>query len=143
MDPLQCPSWNEWPVSLERFDTGDPQPGPAATVFQRYIARDVRYLVSLDDLGGGDQSCEAKLLGGVARKDRTLAYWKYVHLLAGDGDAASFNAFPGNFSEINREENKVFRGGKVTHKLFQFSGINHDPGAILNSHRGRIAIWGA
>lgn len=63
-DPLTCPVWDEWPISLKRFNIGYPDPGPAPTVFKRYIARDVRYLVGLADLGGGDQSCEAQALGG-------------------------------------------------------------------------------
>lgn len=71
--PLECPPWDEWPISLNRFNTGYPQPGPAPTVFKRYLGRDVRYLVGLLDNGGGDQSCQAKILGGVPRKVRRQA----------------------------------------------------------------------
>lgn len=136
-----CSTYNDWHFGFDDFYIPYPHPGSPESTFKSYAARDVRYLVSLDDVNpnNGDQSCEARALGGSARKDRSLAYWKYLHLLAGD-NAADYSSFPGNFNNL---DNSGFRGVTVNHQLFQFSKVGHDAQAVLQSAKAQRAIFAA
>ncbi|CAO1627934.1 unnamed protein product [Sympodiomycopsis kandeliae] len=138
-----CSTYNDWHFGFDDFYIPYTLRGSPASLFKSYAAKDVRYLVSLDDVNpnNGDQSCEARALGGSARKDRTLAYWKYIHLLAG-GDASQYNAFPGNFKSIS-SNNANFKGASVNHQLFQFSKVGHDAQAVLQSAKAQRAIFAA
>lgn len=138
-----CDTYNDYHFGLDDFYIPYTAPGSASSTFKTYAAKDVRYLVSLDDVNpnNGDQSCEARALGGSARKDRSLSYWKYIHLLAGES-ASNYNSFPGTFNSISNN-NAAFRGATVNHQLFQFSKVGHDAQAVLQSAKAQRAIFGA
>lgn len=140
-DRDSCSTFNDYHFGFNDFYIPYTHPGSPSSTFKSYAAKDMRYLVSLDDVNpnNGDQSCEAQALGGSARKDRTLSYWKYIHLLAGD-DASKYNAFPGSFDDL---DNSDFSGVTVNHQLFQFSKVGHDAQAVLQSAKAQRAIFAA
>lgn len=138
--PSSCPNFNEYFFGLSNFYIPYDAPESPSAAFKSYASRDVRYLVSLDDNGGGDQSCEAKAAGGTARKSRTLAYWKYIHLLAGYA-ASSYSSFPGDFPNIG-SNNAAFKGASVNHQLYQLSGVGHNAQSVIQSEQGKRAIFG-
>lgn len=141
-----CSYFNTFFYGLDDFDAPYPKSKTASELFQTFAQRDVRYLVGLADTSptNGDESCGAKAQGGVLRKDRTLSYWKYIHLLAG-ANAADLSAFPGQFASLQASNSNVelFRlsSGTVNHKLFPVSGIGHDAHAMLNSNEGLSACF--
>ncbi|CAO1612605.1 unnamed protein product [Jaminaea pallidilutea] len=140
--PSSCPAYNNFFYGLEDYYIPyDRRTTSNSDLFKSYAKRDVRYLVSLNDNGGGDQTCEARAAGGKARKDRTLAYWKYIHLLAGES-ASSYQDFKGTFPNITSDGNDAFHGASISHQLSQLSGVGHDASSVINSKQGRQAIFG-
>ena len=152
-----CPYFNEFFFGLDDYYIPYPKTQNSAQLFKEYAQRDVRYLVSLDDNGGGDQTCEAKAAGGVARKNRTLAYWKYIHLLSG-ASASDYSSFPGSFTRLqNAQKGQTtnakptefvdnvkpsdFTGVTVAHKLVQLSGLGHNAPSVIESSQSRKAIF--
>ncbi|PWN25296.1 hypothetical protein BDZ90DRAFT_234141 [Jaminaea rosea] len=149
-----CPYYNSFFFGLDDFYIPYPKNKNSAQLFKSYVQRDVRYLVSLDDNGGGDQTCEAKAAGGVARKSRTLAYWKYINILSGK-KASDYSQFPGSFTRLQKSQQggnsdnefvddvkaKDFTGVNFAHQLVQLSGVGHNAPAVLTSSQGRKAIF--
>lgn len=136
-----CSYYNGWYYGLDDFFIPySPWDGVASTGFKRYASRDVRYLVATSDTSAnGDQGCEAKALGGTARYKRSLAYFKYLHLLSGDKTSAS--SYPGNFKSTvsNRAS---FQGVKVVHTMNEISNVGHDAGSVIASSNAVKAIFG-
>lgn len=141
-----CSYYNEWFYGLDNYDAPYSLGQSPTGLFSAFAKRDVRYIVSLDDTSSknGDQTCGARAQGGTARKDRTLSYWKYIHLLAG-APASAYSKFPGAFASLTGRNSNVnqFRvsGNNVSHKLYQVSGIGHDVYGVLTSSKGLSACF--
>lgn len=136
-----CPDYDQFFYGLTDvyIPYDNPKISQPSALFKDYVSRDVQYLVSLDDDGGGDQTCEARAQGGKARKNRTLSYWKYIHLLAGDSTSSVQN-YPGNFDSM--KSRATFKGNTIKHTLSQISNIGHSAAAVLGSAQGRRAVFG-
>lgn len=134
-----CSVWNDFFFGLDQFYVPYTYSGSPSGTFSKYAQRDVRYLVGLNDNGaGGDQSCAAKAMGGVNRKDRTRAYWKYINLLSGKS-ADSVSQYPGNFNNLDASS---FAGSQLNHQLVEISGVGHSAPGVLNSQEGQQAVFG-
>ena len=155
-----CPAWNDYRYGVNKYTANynSVSRGSAPGLFKRYATRDVRYVVGLDDTSSenGDQFCMARGVGGEKRRNRTLAYWKYIHLLAGHG-AGGYTKYPGKFpaldptysqtsqSNIPRSSASVissFRGVRVNHKLALIEGAGHSASQVYGSALGRNALFG-
>ncbi|KAN0063176.1 hypothetical protein ACQY0O_004340 [Thecaphora frezii] len=162
VNTAKCPAWNDYRYSVNRYtpNYGSFSSSNAASLFQRYAARDVRYVVGLDDTSSenGDQFCMARGLGGEKRRNRSLAYWKYIHLLAGH-DASQYQSFPGSFPTLDPQHDgktdqaniprssslratAAFRLVKVQHSLALVHGAGHNVSEIYASDVGRQALFG-
>lgn len=150
VDAKSCDVYNLFYYGLDSYyipysaDTNQP-----ASLFTRYAARDVRYLVSLDDTSttNGDQSCGARAMGGGKRKDRTLSYWKYIHLLANGATQDQMNklkAYPGAFASLqsSTSSHQGFLTNQFNQKLSQISKAGHEAAQVFSSKQGLSAIFG-
>ncbi|PWN46786.1 hypothetical protein IE53DRAFT_336451 [Violaceomyces palustris] len=170
VDQKNCPDWDKYRYGLSSYSSDYPLPfgGSLPELFKRYAQRDVRYVVGLDDTSdtNGDQFCMARAVGGPHRKNRTLAYWKYIHLLSGSQPEAYRN-FPGTFPALDKEDKKKkgskppppssspqaqiptssestlnsFRGITVSHNLATVTGAGHDAQDVLASGPGMHALF--
>lgn len=111
-------------------------------LFKTYAARDVRYLVSLDDTSStnGDQSCGARAQGGAPREKRSRTYWKYIHLLAGV-PASSLNDYPGAFASLQNNARPEFNT-QIQHKISTIQNAGHSETEVFSSSQGLQAIFG-
>lgn len=133
-----CSYYNEYFYGLQSYDIPyQRSSSDAETLFSNYATRDVRYLVALDDTSSknGDQSCGGRAQGGAQRKNRSLSYWKYIHLLAGE-DPSDYEKYPGNFGDID-----ALSYTKVQHSLYEISGVGHDAASVLSSEEGKKAVF--
>nr|CDI53147.1 uncharacterized protein BN887_05700 [Melanopsichium pennsylvanicum 4] len=129
-----------------------------------YANKQVRYVVGLNDtqIQNGDQTCMAHAVGGQLRRNRSLAYWKYIHLLAGQGGKGLEN-FPGSFPSLNPQQsgNKTnfqnnntsniprssysvankFKGVEIKHTLTVVQGAGHSASKVYSSTVGRYALF--
>lgn len=156
VDTSSCPRFNDFRYGFsnyyEPYGLADSQAG----LFKRYAGRDMRYIIGLDDESttNGDQTCAGRGAGGAVRRDRSLAYWKYIHLLAGYA-ASSYDSFPGTFpaldsrqkadSSIPTTSNKAtlsaYKNTKIGHKLYQVSGAGHSATEVFESTEGLAALF--
>ncbi|KAJ1023465.1 hypothetical protein NDA16_003082 [Ustilago loliicola] len=130
----------------------------APSLFRAYAAKEVRYVVGLADTTSedGDQSCMAHAAGGQKRRNRSLAYWKYIHLLSGGTDPDRVKNFPGTFPALDAKYGKTsqknipqssstvanrFRGVGVRHSLTTIDGVGHSATQIYGSDAGRNALF--
>ncbi|EPQ28902.1 uncharacterized protein PFL1_03703 [Pseudozyma flocculosa PF-1] len=162
VDVASCPTWNDYRYGVNGYSANyaSLNTGNAASLFRRYAERDVRYVVGLADTSGeeGDQFCMARGLGGTKRRNRSLAYWKYIHLLAGHR-ADDYQGFPGRFPTLDPKHGDngqaniprsrslsstaAFRGRKVHHALALIQGAGHSVSQVYASDLGRRALFGS
>ena len=138
-----CPTYNTWRYGFVNF-TQDVDPSNTRQpidYFAQYIKRDVVELVALQDTQpGGDQYCMAKLQGGTARRDRNLAYWKYINTLAKTNfDMTGFNA---TFDDALPDWSNV-SGNVINHRLIVVENASHSPSEVFGSDVGRAALFQA
>lgn len=133
-----CPLYNTWRYGFDNFTTTLQSPLTPQAYFTQAIARDVRYVIGNDDTApNGDQYCMALLQGGVARRDRNLAWWKYIHYLARSNE--DVDGFPGN---LTREDLPDWSGaGVVRHTLTVIEGATHDADEVFGSDAGRTVLF--
>lgn len=160
MDIASCPTWNDYRYGINKYTA--PYAGlsasRAASLFRSYVAKDVRYVVGLADTTheNGDQTCMAHAVGGQKRRNRTLAYWKYIHLLSGGTDPDKVKNLPGTFPALdpkygqtsqkniprsNIDTRNRFRGVEVRHSLTTIHGVGHSASQIYGSGAGRNALF--
>lgn len=150
VDESQCDYYNLFYYGLDQYEipysANVDNPG---ALFTQYAARDVRYLVSLDDTSStnGDQSCGARAMGGAPRKDRSLSYWKYINLLAGGAgrqQMSKFKDYPGQFASMQDASNshQQFLTNTFNHKLSTISQAGHEAAQVFASKQGLNAIFG-
>lgn len=156
-----CPLWNQYRYGVNNYSApyGTLNSLVAPALFRTYAAKEVRYVVGLDDTltDKGDQTCMAHAVGGPHRRNRSLAYWKYIHLLSG-ANPDSVKQFPGTFPSLdakygrtnqtniprsNRATVASFRGVKLGHTLTVVQGVGHSAGKIYGSQAGRNALFAA
>ncbi len=136
-----CPTYNTWRYGFENF-TSDVDPTSTMTpiqYFAQYIKRDVVELIGLDDTArNGDQYCMAQLQGGVARRDRNLAYWKYINTLARTNfDMTGFNAtFDADLPDWSNVSGNV-----IAHRLIIVENATHSAAEVFGSQVGRAALF--
>ncbi|PWN41843.1 hypothetical protein IE81DRAFT_156142 [Ceraceosorus guamensis] len=133
-----CPLYNTWRYGFDNFTgTADGLKKPEE-YFQQYISRDVVSIVGYQDTtAGGDQYCMALLQGGVARRDRNLAWWQYINTLARTNE--DLTGFPGNFSELPDWSN--LSQGIIGTKLVVVEDADHDAEKVFESDVGRAALF--
>ncbi|SOV02403.1 uncharacterized protein UDID_05545 [Ustilago sp. UG-2017a] len=135
-----CPLYNTWRYGFDNFTgTLDGLKTPQA-YFAQNVVRDVRYIVGYDDTAeSGDQYCMAILQGGVARRDRNLAWWKYINLLARTNEDVS--GLPGNMTAQDLPDWSNLSGGKLAHTLTVVEGATHNADEVFGSRQGRTVLF--
>jgi len=138
-----CPLYNTYRYGFDKLrdsvttlasDRRSPQ-----DFFARFAKRDVHFLVAEADTdANGDQTCMGILLGGQARRDRNLMYWRYINALAGTG--RSMSGIPGQFASSLPNWSSV-TGGKLNAQLTRIPDASHDAAAVFGSSRGRDALF--
>lgn len=159
VDQISCPTWNDYRYGLDRYTApyNTLSAAHAPFLFKSYAAKEVRHVVALADTSKkhGDQTCMAHAVGGPIRRNRNLAYWKYIHLLAGTTLADLLGNFPGAFpaldpntrtnqSNIPRSSSIVldsFKGVQIRHSLSVVSGAGHSASKVYGSAEGRNALF--
>ncbi|EST04699.2 hypothetical protein PSEUBRA_005977 [Kalmanozyma brasiliensis GHG001] len=159
VDTVSCPTWNDFRYGLRRSTAayGIVSPLVAPALFRSYAAKDVRYVVGLGDTDSehGDQTCMAHAVGGPKRRNRNLAYWKYLNLLSATRSPEELSGFPGSFPaldptvETNQTDiptstawfNRRFRGVQLTHTLTLVPGAGHSASKVYGSDAGRNALF--
>lgn len=139
-DKASCPLYNTWRYGFDNFTgTLDGLKTPQE-YFAQNVRRDVRYIVGYDDTAeSGDQYCMAILQGGVARRDRNLAWWKYINLLARTGEDVS--GFPGNLTAQELPDWSSLSGGQLAHTLTVIEGATHNADEVFGSKQGRTVLF--
>ncbi|KDN36981.1 hypothetical protein K437DRAFT_47586 [Tilletiaria anomala UBC 951] len=140
-----CQYYNTWRYGFDNY-TQDVGLSTSATpakqpidFFAQYIKRDVVSLIGLQDVdASGDEFCMAQLQGGAKRRDRNLAYWKYINTLARtDSDMTGFNA---TFSAPLPDWSNVSRNA-IAHRLIIIADADHNPALVFGSSVGRAALF--
>ncbi|KAJ1022554.1 hypothetical protein NDA16_003543 [Ustilago loliicola] len=135
-----CPLYNTWRYGFDNFTGTLDRLKTPQEYFAQNVVRDVRYIVSYDDTAvSGDQYCMAILQGGVARRDRNLAWWKYINLLARTTEDVS--GLPGNLTKDDLPDWSNLSGGKLAHTLTVIEGATHDANAVFGSTQGRTVLF--
>lgn len=159
VDRLGCPTFNNYRYGLMAYTPGLAYPlpflGDAVSLFQRFLTRDVRFVIGGADNNAknGDQSCMAQAWGGNARQQRSQAYYKYIWLMAG-GDPAGVSKLYGNFPALpggradpslpqsNPSDLTRFRSAqKMPHKIAFISGATHSAEQVYGSAAGRRFLF--
>lgn len=135
-----CPLYNTWRYGFVNFTgTLDGLKTPQQ-YFSQNVVRDVRYIIGQDDTdASGDQYCMAVLQGGVARRDRNLAWWKYINMLARTDEDVS--GLPGNLTRDALPDWSHLSGGKLAHTLTVVEGATHDANKVFGSQLGRTVLF--
>lgn len=139
-DKATCPLYNTWRYGFVNFTgTMDGLKTPQQ-YFAQNVVRDVRYIVGYNDTDvSGDQYCMAILQGGVARRDRNLAWWKYINMLARTNEDVS--GFPGNLTRDEVPDWSNLSGGKLAHTLTVIEGATHNADQVFGSQQGRTVLF--
>ncbi|KAJ9480088.1 hypothetical protein PHBOTO_003875 [Pseudozyma hubeiensis] len=135
-----CPLYNTWRYGFTNFTgTLDGLKTPQE-YFAQNVKRDVRYIVGNDDTAkNGDQYCMAILQGGVARRDRNLAWWKYINMLARTNEDVS--GLPGNLTLASLPDWSNLSGGQLSHTLTVIEGATHNADEVFGSQQGRTVLF--
>ncbi|SJX63822.1 uncharacterized protein SRS1_11163 [Sporisorium reilianum f. sp. reilianum] len=135
-----CPLYNTWRYGFVNFTgTLDGLKTPRE-YFAQNVLRDVRYIVGYNDTDvSGDQYCMAVLQGGVARRDRNLAWWKYINMLARTSEDVS--GLPGNLTRDALPDWSDLSGGKLAHTLTVIEGATHSADQVFGSAQGRTVLF--
>lgn len=155
-----CSSFNQFRYGFDRYSAPYGLAGSPSSLFKRYVSRDVRYMVGMEDTrsDAGDQLCGGRAMGGEIRRDRSLNYWAYIHLLAGSRNPPSYPGFypaldssaskASRFSPVSRFPQTTsagtrnsFTGVTVRHRLHTVPGVGHSASGVLRSGPGIQAIF--
>lgn len=163
VDEKQCPRFNDFRYGFNDYTAPYSLNGRSeASLYKRYIKRDVRYAIGEEDtsIDHGDQSCMGQAAGGPYRRDRSLDYWAYLHLL---GQASKIPSYPGWFPALDSDamkaqanknstgfitdtssaHKKFGKGAKIAHQLFTVPGAGHSAREVFGSTPGKQAIFGS
>lgn len=139
-----CPDFNTW-----RYGFGADFPGTLQgvldpqTYFRQYVSRDVVSLVGYRDVAGsGDESCMAAMQGGRKRRDRNLAWYRYVHTLARTpAEREDLAGFPGRFVGVPDWSDLMEHGSSALLRLAVVENATHDVAEVFASHTGVSALF--
>lgn len=129
-----CELYNTWRYGFDDFW------GPKSPMeyFAQYIGRDVVSLVGLGDVeANGDQSCMARLQGGSKRRDRNLAWYKYVNALARTRE--DLGGFPGDFGGVPDWSAVSNHSSRL--RLAAVEDVSHNVEDIFLSDGGQSALF--
>lgn len=159
VDTQSCPLWDTYRYGTQRYTAnyGTLNAARAPALFKAYASKEVRYVVGLADTASskGDQTCMAHAVGGNMRRNRNLAYWKYIHLLAGT-DPDQVKQFPGTFPALDAKYGETtqrniprssagvvsrYRGVQIAHSLTVVQGAGHSASKVYSSTEGRNALF--
>lgn len=163
VDEKACPRFNDFRYGFSDYNAPYSLQGRGrSALYKRYISRDVRYAIGESDtrIDKGDQSCMGRAAGGPYRRDRSLDYWAYLHLLGGankipdypgwfpalDSDAVKAQAnknTTGYITSTPTSRRKFPKKANIQHKLFTVPDAGHSAKAVLGSSEGREAIFGS
>ncbi|SJX62444.1 uncharacterized protein SRS1_13293 [Sporisorium reilianum f. sp. reilianum] len=160
VDIASCPAWNDYRYGLKKVTTSYAllSTTRAPGLFKAYAEKEVRYVVGLADESTtkGDQTCMAHAVGGDLRRNRNLAYWKYIHLLSGTTSPDQLRNFPGTFPALDPKYGATsqtnipysstavlaqFKGVQVRHSLTVVQGAGHSASQVYGSSAGRNALF--
>ncbi|KDN52420.1 hypothetical protein K437DRAFT_220575 [Tilletiaria anomala UBC 951] len=135
-----CPMYNTWRYGFANFTTDVNPTSPKLPIdyFAQYIQRDVVSMIGLQDVkSSGDEYCMAQLQGGPKRRDRNLAYWKYINTLAKTNfDLTGFNATFKHLPDWSNVSRNV-----IAHRLIVIENADHDAALVFGSAEGRAALF--
>ncbi|KAK0542405.1 hypothetical protein OC844_007799, partial [Tilletia horrida] len=139
-----CPLYNTYRYGFDRIKDFCPTAAASSrtpqSYFSRFAQRDVVFLVAnADTAANGDQTCMAILLGGVARRDRTFAYWRYINQLAGTG--ANLSAFKRAKFSSKLPNWSSLTSGKLRAQLSIVPDAGHDAAEVFGHSLGRAALF--
>lgn len=164
LSAAECPEFNDFRYGFDNYTAPYELNGSPSELFYRYLERDVRYIVGLEDIDdSGDQLCAGRAAGGRQRKDRSLDYWAYLHALAGVKPIPPYpGAFPAldsskssggmttgsqNFLTSSREELSSFAKtpspSSLSHQLFTVANAGHNADLVYLSPNGTKAVFDA
>ncbi|KAJ9480187.1 hypothetical protein PHBOTO_003412 [Pseudozyma hubeiensis] len=159
VNQTSCPTWNNYRYGLNQYTApyATLSASRAPALFKSYAAKEVRYVVGLADTStqNGDQTCMAHAVGGPLRRNRSLAYWKYIHLLSGRTSSDSLKNFPGTFPALDPQAKtnqtdiptssrtilNRFKGVSIKHSLSVVEGAGHSASKVYSSTQGRNALF--
>ncbi|PWZ01821.1 hypothetical protein BCV70DRAFT_157460 [Testicularia cyperi] len=134
-----CPLYNTWRYGFNKFNgtTSRPLETPEQ-YFTTFAKRDIRWVVGYQDTNSdGDDTCMAKLQGGEARRDRNLAWWRYLNTLAGTSE--DLTGFPGSLPSMANWKNVT--NGTLSHRLTVVYDADHSAAEVYGSSEGRSALF--
>lgn len=138
-DKATCPLYNRWRYGFDRFN--GTRAAPLMTpqqYFARFVTRDVRWVVGYQDTtNDGDDTCMAKLQGGEARRDRNLAWWRYLNTLAGTNQ--DLTGFPGSLPGMTSWANVT--NSTLAHRLTVVYNADHNAQEVYTSIEGTSALF--
>lgn len=135
-----CPLYNTWRYGFDNFTGTLNGLKTPQEYFAQNVKRDVRYIVGYDDTAeSGDQYCMAILQGGVARRDRNLAWWKYINMLARTDEDVS--GLPGNLTLETLPDWSSLSGRTLAHTLTVIPGATHNADEVFASRQGRTVLF--
>jgi len=133
-----CPLYNSWRYGFEDFPgtlLGNKSP---KHYYSKYVSRDIVNIVGYKDTSkNGDQKCMAVLQGGHRRRDRNLAWWRYINMLGRTNE--NLHGFPGNFSDLPDWSDVT--NGVIRTRLSVAEDATHDPARVFKSKVGRAALF--
>lgn len=132
-----CEFYNAWRYGFDNFNGTDDGLKTAYEYFHQYISRDVVSIVGYQDTSSnGDNFCMAMMQGGSKRRDRNLAWWQYINLLARtDEDLSGFPATFGDLPDWSLES------GEMSVRLTVVEDAAHDAREVFSSDEGRAALF--
>ncbi|SNX86775.1 uncharacterized protein MEPE_05484 [Melanopsichium pennsylvanicum] len=138
-DKATCPLYNRWRYGFDRFN-GTKAAGlrTPQQYFSTFATRDIRWVVGYQDTqADGDNTCMAKLQGGAARRDRNLAWWRYINTLAATNQ--DLTGFPGALPNLSSWSNLT--QGKLSHRLTVIQNADHNAQEVYSSMEGTSALF--
>lgn len=133
-----CPRYRDWRYAFAGFTGTSEGLKTPKEYFRRYLTRDVVSIVGLQDVDpGGDQYCMAIMQGGTKRRNRNLAWYKYVNLLARTSEDVS--KFYGNFGALPDWSDVTGRRSNL--RLIVVEDADHDAKQVFSNSLGRAALF--
>lgn len=170
VDTTSCSVYNDFRYGFSNYRSPYPLSTTPQGLFERYLARDVRYIIGGNDTreDKGDQLCAGRAMGGSSRSDRSLNYWAYLHLLSGSTKVPEYPGLYETLDPVKAKRCKI-EGGcstgstskgtrpvstnaelaefktsvKLAHQFFVVPGAKHNASTILGSSQGQAAIFGS
>ncbi|KIY72416.1 hypothetical protein CYLTODRAFT_344253 [Cylindrobasidium torrendii FP15055 ss-10] len=140
-DGKGCEYWNTWRYGFDNFTGTAAGKKDLWDYFEQYVNRDIVFLVANNDTKeNGDQYCPALMQGGVARRDRNLAWWAYINTLARTREPVELFGVA-SFKNLPDWSWATSRSGTIVPRLVVIDGADHDADKVFGSDEGRAALF--